>query len=240
MNLKVNPLTSFRITGVEVSLGGRELLIPALPSAVWLPVLWSDSMLDVLYLSDDYDVIDDVILGGEISEKELRATIEETIAVVCGRPAHAAQVLAVAAEQRWDVVGADLARRGFRFDLVSIGAALDAIYGVIASGMKEEDLAKFQKILAGQVTPEGPAPSPVPASALPFVRERPKTRPRPERVRRDGLSEKPKRPRGGRARSGPSPMTVDPVDEATPASDTASRPHQTGPRRRASSPDVGG
>lgn len=193
--MDVDPAASLRIWAVEFDLGGRTFEVPALPAADWLPLLLEGDPLAVLDLGD-LGEIDEMILGEEITSEELGRAMTLVIEQATGRSFHAALVLAQVARLQWPVIGGDLARRGMRFDQVSIGAALDAIHVTILGLLKPEAAEKFQALLDSEVSPggkirpnrakamadfedmAGPKPPPVKASAGPSGGGRPRTRPR--------------------------------------------------------------
>lgn len=198
--MDVDPAASLRIWAVEFELGGRTFEVPALPAADWLPLLLEGDPLAVLDLGD-LGEIDEMILGEEITSEELGQAMTLVIEQATGRSFHAALVLAQVAKMQWPIIGGDLARRGMRFDQVSIGAALDAIHVTILGLLKPEAAEKFQALLDNEVSPggkikpnrakamadfedmAGPKPPPVRATAGLSGGGRPRTqlRPRPPR-----------------------------------------------------------
>lgn len=198
--MDVDPAASLRIWAVEFELGGRTFEVPALPAADWLPLLLEGDPLAVLDLGD-LGEIDEMILGEEITSEELGQAMTLVIEQATGRSFHAALVLAQVAKMQWPIIGGDLARRGMRFDQVSIGAALDAIHVTILGLLKPEAAEKFQALLDNEVSPggkikpnrakamaafedmAGPKPPPVKATAGLSGGGRPRTRPRPRPLR---------------------------------------------------------
>lgn len=208
--MEVDPAASLRIWAVEVELGGRTFEVPALPAADWLPVLMSADPLQVLDLirssSEDGSAdLDDMILSGQVGGEELIDAMTGAIEEVTGRPYTAALVLAVAAQDRWLVVSGNLARTGFRWDEMPIGAALDAIYLTLAERIKSEDLPRFHAMMErplasrrGAVRPAdreraltdfeelaGPRPEGVRSSGEQSGNARPRTQPRSRPPRPD-------------------------------------------------------
>lgn len=203
--MDVDPAASMRCWAVEVQLGGRLFEVPPLPAADWWPVLTSGNLgiiLDFLP-STDSDAIDEMLLAGELDTTALTDAVE----VAAGRSLHAAIVLAVVAKQNWAVISGRLAQRGFRWDMMPLGAALDAIYAMAVENMTEENRAKFEALLdaapagLGRKRRRGPrdvekfeeiaGPKPttgVRASGAPSGSSRPRTRPRPRPPRRAARS----------------------------------------------------
>jgi hypothetical protein len=146
--VEVDPLASMRCWAVTVELGGQEFEIPALPAADWWPVLVEadpGAVLDLL--KSNPEELDLLLLSGQVSSKELGATLMEAVEEATGRSFHVGFVLATVASQHWPVVGGQLALKGFRWDVMPIGAALDAIHSLIVAGMTEDNLVKFEALL---------------------------------------------------------------------------------------------
>lgn len=162
--MDVDPAASMRIWAVELNLGGRVFEIPALPAADWLPILMEGDTVAVLDLTEDPE-LDLMIISGEITPTELAAAIDAAVEQVAGRPVYQATVLAQVAQLQWTVVGGDLARRGFRWDEVPLGAALDAIHVTVLAHLRttanqEETQAglaspaeRFRELMDGEPTP---------------------------------------------------------------------------------------
>jgi hypothetical protein len=214
----VDPLASMRCWAITVELAGREYEIPALPAADWWPVVSdpdASSFLDLLK-STPGDDLDARLLDGTITGAALGEAMMDSVAEATGRSFHAAFVLATVAASQWPVIGGELAQRGFRWDVMPIGAALDAVYAIVVGGLEEKNREKFLALLEDETlsqpgkkrTPSqrvvgefeamaGPRPAPAPlpggASAAPSGSQRPRTRTRPRPPRQDGRSRAPKR-----------------------------------------------
>jgi hypothetical protein len=178
---RFDPAASLRVWAIEVTVGGCLLRVPPLPAADWLPSVMTTNPMAVLELVEDFDLAE-VLLDGDLTVDQLREALIEVVEAASGRPAVAAFAIAGIAAQRWDVIGADLARVGLRFTEISLGAALDAIYGSVSRHMDEKALAEFNRLLDAQTKPVESSPrraprgaKPLPATAEQYVRERPKT-----------------------------------------------------------------
>lgn len=199
--MDVDPAASLRIWAIEFELGGRTFEVPALPAADWLLMLMNgDPPLGVLDMGD-LSAVDEMILGEEVTFEEVNKALTLVIEQATGRSFHASLMLAQVAKMQWPIIGGDLVRRGMRFDQVSIGAALDAIYVTILERLKPEAAEKFQALLDSEVSPggkirpnrakamadfedmAGPKPPPVKATSGLSGGGRPRTqlRPRPPR-----------------------------------------------------------
>lgn len=201
----------------ETTVGGWFLRVPPLPASDWFPVLLAGSPLRVkdLLEGDDFDLAE-VFMSG-VTVKELTRVLTEVIETATGRSLGAAQLIAGTAAAAWDVIGPTVAREGLRFDLISIGAALDALYGIIKDHMSTEHADLFVQ----QVTLSSEAPEPkqkrrvgpVPANAMQYVQTRPKAE-KPRRMDPPAdLSGQPSPPLEGLAASDPQAMTSGDVVE---------------------------
>lgn len=179
---RFDPEASLRIWAVETTLGEYVLKVPAVPAADWLPVLMSANPVMLLEMVEDFDLTD-AILDGGVSAADVHKALLDLIEAAAGRKVRVAFGIAMAASERWDVLGADLARAGVRFDEISLGAALDAIYGSIMRHMPDEKaIASFNRVLDSSdgvdesVRRRIPKDAkPLPASALQYAKTRPKT-----------------------------------------------------------------
>lgn len=199
--MKVDPIASLRCWAVEVELGGRTFDVPALPAADWFPVLAEvdlSRVIDMIESSSDGKELDDLILSGHVTGEEIEQALIDLIEEVTGRPFHTAIMLAALSASQWPSIGGELARRGFRWDVMPIGAALDAIYTTIVERVPNDHLPRLHALLEspvptpgrrGKKTSEralsdfeamaGPKPSGVISTGVPSGSARPKTRLRP-------------------------------------------------------------
>jgi hypothetical protein len=216
-----------RCWAITVEIGGREFEIPALPAADWWPVITDATamaLVDILKSSADLDAM---LLDGRTDAAELTEVTMDAIGEATGRTFHAAFVLVTVAGMHWPVIGGILAQKGFRWDIMPIGAALDAVYAIVAGNMKDDAARdKFDLLLDNDtLTKPGkkrepskrvltefegmagpmPAPAPLPgkSSAEPSESPRPRTRTRPRQTLQADQSEPPTRPRERPGRSGP-------------------------------------
>jgi hypothetical protein len=216
----VDPVASMRCWAITVELGGREYEIPALPAVDWWPVLVGldpSKVLDLLRSEDEAGEfeLDTMLLDGRVTGKELGVALTDAIEEATGRSLHVSFILAMVAASQWPTIGGYLAQTGFRWDLQPIGAALDAIYGVVVSNLEKEPREKFLAVLENESLTNGkpserqqakimsefesmagprPAPAPLPgkASGAPSDSPRPRTRTRPRQPRQGGRSGEPK------------------------------------------------
>lgn len=156
--MNVDPSASMRVWAVEIELGGRTFDVPALPAADWFPVLAEGDpmrVLDMIESSSDGPDLDDMILNGQVTGEEIIESLIEAIEEVAGRPFHTAVILAAFSSAQWANIGGELARRGFRWDVMSIGAALDALYLTIVERVKSDQLPRFHALLENPGTMTG-------------------------------------------------------------------------------------
>lgn len=139
--MEVDPAASMRCWAIDIDLGGRTFEVPALPAADWWPIVRDpDRLLTLPWRPTDGERVelDDWLLQGETSLGDIGALITDTIADIAGRSFHAAYLLALLADQHWPVIGAEIVKTGFRWDVQPIGAALDLIYSIILSILPEK------------------------------------------------------------------------------------------------------
>lgn len=156
--MDVDPAASMRIWAVELDLGGHTYVVPPLPAAGWFPVLLEGNPLLVLEMIEDGpedDVLDVMILSGQVGAEELVETLTLSIEQAAGRSFHAAYVLAQVAALQWSAVAGILAERGFDWEGKPLGAALDAIYAVVCQRLDKDGLAKFQQLLDNPMATKG-------------------------------------------------------------------------------------
>lgn len=229
--MEVDPVASMRCWSLGLELGGRTFDVPALPAADWWPVLVSGDLTQIL----DFDVstfgdLDELLLTGEVTEAELTQALTDAVEETAGRSLHAATVLASLASMHWTTINGDLAKHGFRWDVMPLGAALDAIYLIAVNGIpeKSEDgkrrprdeflaLLENEAMTSGKPTPRqraklvdefegmaGPRPtSGVKSTGALSGSARPRTRTRPRPLRQADPSREPTRPPGQPAGSDP-------------------------------------
>lgn len=147
--MDVDPTASMRCWAVEVELGGRTFDVPALPAVDWWPVLVSgdlNTFIDMI-VSDD---VNDLLLSGTLRADDLNSAMRDAVEVTTGRSFHTACVLAMVADQNWPIVGGAVAKHGFRWDVMPIGAALDLINAVVMESMDEDGRKRFDAVLANE------------------------------------------------------------------------------------------
>lgn len=219
--MDVDPLASMRCWAITVELGGREFEIPALPAVDWWPVLLDSNpstFLDLLKSETEAGEsdLDGMLLDGMITGADLSEAASDAIEEATGRSLHAAFVLATVANIQWPVIGGQMARDGFRWDVQPIGAALDAVYAIVLEAMEEKNRGKFLALLENDTasqpgrkrTPSqrvvdefeamaGPRPTPVPlpgkATAAPSGSQPTRTRTQPRQPRQGARSAVPRK-----------------------------------------------
>lgn len=213
--MDVDPAASLRCWAAEIELGGRTFEVPALPAADWWPVLVSGDLSKILdfVVSTPGPDVDDLILTGQVGAGELQTALTDTIEEMAGRSLHVATVLAEFAQLAWPAIGGSLATRGFRWDVMPLGAALDAVYATIVGSLGEEHRTKFLALLENEAlsqpgkrkavsqramtefeTMAGPRPTTgVRSTGAPSDSARPKTRTRPRPPHPDDPSDGPTR-----------------------------------------------
>lgn len=199
--MKVDIRASLRLWDIDLYLDGRVFPIPAMPAADWLDLLADDfNPLAILRLVDDKS-----IGMVDVSDTDLVYACLDVIGEASGRHGMVAVALVQAAAERWDIVGPDLAV--LDLENVPFGRALDLILKSLLTHAKDEQainqIVQYFDSLETSGTMDAPGlvlpglgrrphPSPVPATAEPYVTSRPKTLPRP--IERAGRSPEPTPP----------------------------------------------
>lgn len=185
--LEVDPIASMRIWAIEVDLGANVARIPPTCAADWMPCLMRMDVMGVLDLVEGFS-LEESLMDGELTVIQARDAAVKLLESAAGRPAWTALALVSLATRYWGSVGADLMRVSVKFDQISLGAALDAIYGSLSKGMDEKALQRlnvtlerppmeFILAMGGQLPAKRPGREvkPLPATAEQYVRVRPKT-----------------------------------------------------------------
>jgi hypothetical protein len=186
--LEFDPIASMRIWAVEVDLGPHVARIPPTCAADWLPTLMRMDVMGVLDLVEGVDITD-ALIDGEITSTQARDAAVKLLESAAGRTCWTTMALVSLATRYWGSIGADLMRVSVKFDQISLGAALDAIYGSLCKGMDEKGIRRlnvtlerapleFTLALGGQPPPEPQrrrGVKPLPATAMQYVQTRPKT-----------------------------------------------------------------
>lgn len=213
--MEADPLASMRCWAIELELGGRTYEVPALSAVDWWPVIASGDPMRVLDFvvstpTDPFN-LDDLILSGEADTDEIGTVVMDAVEETAGRTFHAAYVLVTVATSNWAMINGELTRRGFRWEGLPLGAALDALYAEITNRLDKDALTKFLALLDNEAlttgnrrgrareralsqfeTMAGPRPtSGVKSTGEPSEGQRSKTRTRPRQPRQGARSTEP-------------------------------------------------
>lgn len=146
--LNLDPIQSMRPWPVVVTLGGRELEIPALPAVDWLAILMApESQLDDLFpglLSPDgVDWVEEQILDGNLGLAEFQELVFQIIETVSARKWWVTLRLVDVARRSWDVVGSEMLIRGIDPARISLSAWLDVLLITVLKNMDPKDVTMF-------------------------------------------------------------------------------------------------
>lgn len=131
---------------MEVSLGGEEYRIPALPAADWVEAILSKDATAIvpgLFPREDEEEILILLMAGEIDTDEILAAARDAIEAAAGRPWWEAMRLVSSAGENADTVLGTLVKEGFDFERRSLAALCAVIYALATSNMDKKDRAKF-------------------------------------------------------------------------------------------------
>lgn len=233
--MNVDPAAAMRCWAVDVEVAGSVYTIPPLPAADWWSLLADGGPAALIDLLPEGHDLDDRFLDEASIAGELESAFLDTVEQATGRPFKVALTIVEVARGGWWVIGGKLAQRGFRWDVMPIAAALDAIHLLIIESLPEDARKKYEAAIeqAGRDSGQqravsdfesiaGPMPTavarrPVESTGAPSGDARSRIRPlsQPPRPRdRSGAPTTPlDRPAGsGRsARSGPPSAVVAPA-----------------------------
>lgn len=143
--MKVDPLASLQCWEIDFTAGGQTYTIPALPASEWWPVLSSGDPLEVLSLlpGNEGQGMEDLLLAGKLGGEQLSEALQQAVEEAAGRSMHAAYVLAYVAGMHWPVINGQLMRSGLRWDVMPLGAMLDAVHSLLVESLPEEGRGTF-------------------------------------------------------------------------------------------------
>lgn len=127
------PLASLRICRIQVSLAGRDWLIPALQAADWLEVLLAEELNpEALFpglCGPDVELeVNRLMLSGDIDHEEMQRAILDVIEQASGRKWWFALRLCRFARTNWDRVGGVMAAHGVNPFGIPLAMWLDAAF----------------------------------------------------------------------------------------------------------------
>lgn len=155
-SLNKDPVQSLQPWPVELSITGREFVIPALSAADWLTVLMVENLelADIFPgLLEDPEAVEDLIMSGSLGIDEMEEVVLSIVEVASARRWWITLRLVEMARNSWDVVGAELLLRGVDATRVSLAGWLDMMLLVSLRSMDPKDVQMFTNKL------ESPPPS---------------------------------------------------------------------------------
>ena len=131
-----------------VTVGGLDMEIPALPAADWLSIMMVENLnLDDIFPglldNNSADLVEEMILSGELELDEYEDIILSIIETVSARSWWVTIKLVETARTSWDVVGAELALKGMNPTQVSLSSWLDALLLTIIRSMDPKDVTMW-------------------------------------------------------------------------------------------------
>lgn len=147
-SLNLDPIQSMRPWPVVVTLGGRELEIPALAAVDWLVILMApepqlDDLFPGLLSPEDADWVEEQILDGKLKLPEFQELIYQVIETASARKWWVALRLIDMARRSWDVIGSEMLIRGVDAAHVSLSAWLDVLLITALRNMDPKETTMF-------------------------------------------------------------------------------------------------
>jgi hypothetical protein len=146
--LNRDPIQSLRPFPVDITLGGHEFTIPALPASAWLTVLMTEEMdfsdiLPGLLDEEQTGDLEDMILDRVVSLDELEDAILGVLEIVSARDWWVALRLILNVRSNWDVIGAELGIQGIDATHISLSSWLDVVLILLLRAMDQKDIQMF-------------------------------------------------------------------------------------------------
>jgi hypothetical protein len=157
--MSVDPVSSMRAWGAEVTFADRTFKVPAVDAAGWLELLLAEDV--------DYEAIfpglagpevvftvNQMMVEGDATEDDLRGAILDLIEAVSGRSWWITLRLCYSIRSNWESIGGEMARRGVYPWGMPLGYWLDAAYSTVielmVNGPKPKTAADWSRAI---VTP---------------------------------------------------------------------------------------
>lgn len=148
----MDPVWSLAPWPVTFDHRGRDYTIPALSAAEWLRVLMDpEAIYDNLFLELLPEPMD-LLFDEDLDLEELGHSV---LSEVCGRPWYIAIRLIYLVRDHWNILGADMLRRGIKPTDYSISGWLDVALLTLLNHLKREDqprvMAELEMPPSGEV-----------------------------------------------------------------------------------------
>jgi len=139
-NLIKDPIWSLKPWPVEVTIKGRDMVIPALPAVDWLAVLMQPE-LNLDEFIEEFIPEADELLDEDLVIEELYEFCLDVISSVSGRPWWTAMRLIGVAREHWHILGPEM----MKYDITSLALSgwLDALLVTVLYSMDPKDTAMF-------------------------------------------------------------------------------------------------
>jgi hypothetical protein len=136
-----------------VTIGTRELEIPAMTAADWLAVLMDDEfeIYDILDLLPDAE---EALLESDMELQEIQDVLLDVISTASARKWWIALRLIWVARTHWDVLGGYMIGRGIDPERLSLSAWLTALTFNVVRNMTADNASMFTARLEMPPTPE--------------------------------------------------------------------------------------
>lgn len=135
-------IAALRCWPVRVSVGGADLLIPALPAIEWIVPIADQEILDIVPGLVEGDSVDEMLADGSVSIEDCVDAARDAIAVAGGMPWWVVVRLVLSATGSADLSG-ELVLSGVDAGRVSLGGFVQAVYRLL---VRDADQKQRQKV----------------------------------------------------------------------------------------------
>lgn len=155
--LNVDPVSSMRSWGAQVSFAGQTYKIPAMDAAQWLELLLEESidyegLFPGLAGPEAVYEVNQMMLAGRADEDDLKQAILDLLEAVSGRSWWITLRLCFSVRSNWESIGGEMARNGVHPWGMPLGYWLDAAYStmidLMLKGPKPKMAADWSRAVA--------------------------------------------------------------------------------------------
>lgn len=156
-DIAVDPVSSVRSWGADVSFGGQQFHVPAMDAAGWLELLLADpidfeGLFPGLAGPQAQFVVNQMMIAGDADGDDLERAILDLVEAVSGRSWWVTLRLCYSVRSNWVTVGGEMARHGMHPWGMPLGYWLDGAYSTMIKlfmeGPKPKQAADWSRAIA--------------------------------------------------------------------------------------------